>query len=115
MKFPIDYSEGFNDMSPEVKANVCNGAGAANGVRAPNSMWGLDVKLAFDVHDFDYWQGATDLDKWLADIKMLTNCLVIICNKRGFLMYARGLRAMTYFMAVAIFGKKAFYAEKERR
>ena len=102
-------------MSPEVKASVCNGAGSANGFKVPSTMWGLDVIEAFDVHDYDYWQGSSDLDKWRADVKMLTNCLAIICNKRGFLMYSRGLRAMSYFMAVAIFGKKAFYAEKEKR
>ena len=113
MKLPLEYSAGFQNLSPAVKDDICNGAGAKGGIKVPNSMWGLNMKVVFDVHDFDYYMGESDQDKREADRRMLTNAIIMICNTRGPLMYFRGMRAMTYFMAVAILGKKAFYAEKE--
>ena len=110
---PLDYPKGFHNISAEVKARVCNGAGAAGGIKVPNSMWGLCMKEVFDIHDYEYWLGENDHDKRIADRRMLINAVVMIVNKRGWLMMARGYRAMSYFMAVAILGKKAFYAEKE--
>ena len=113
MILPLEYPQGFLNLSPEVKAEVCNGAGAKDGIKVPNTMWGLDMKAVFDIHDYDYWMGEGEEDKRIADRRMLGNAIIFICNKRGFLMYARGIRAMTYFMGVAILGKKAFYAGKE--
>ena len=112
MILPLEYPAGFLDLSPEVKADVCNGAGAKDGVKVPNSMYGLDMKVVFDIHDYEYWMGENDKDKRDADRHMLSNAIIMIINKRGWLMMARGYRAMSYFMAVAIKGKKAFYAGK---
>jgi len=112
MILPIDYSVGFLNLSPEVKAAICNGAGAANGLKVPDTMWGLNCIEAFDIHDFDYWRGANDLDKWAGDCRMLVNSVSIILNKGGLLTIPRLYRAMSYFIAVALKGKKAFYSEK---
>ena len=107
------YPKGYLNLSEDVKSEVCNGAGAKDGIKVPSTMYGLDCLEAFNIHDYDYWMGENDEDKRWADIRMLVNAIIIIVNKRGFLMYARGIRAMSYFMAVAIAGKKAFYAGKE--
>lgn len=112
MILPLEYPPGYLDMSPELKAEVCNGAGAKDGIKVPNTMWGLNLKEVFDIHDYDYYMGEDEKDKRLADRRMLVNAIIMIVNKRGWLMMARGYRAMSYFMAVAIKGKKAFYAGK---
>ena len=113
MILPLIYPPGFLNISPTVKAEVCNGAGAKDGIKVPNTMWGLNMKEVFDIHDFDYWMGENEEDKREADRRMLNNAIIMICNQRGWMMYARGLRAISYFMAVAILGNKAFYAGKE--
>lgn len=112
MKLELWYPDGFHDMSAETKAEVCNGAGAKDGIKVPSTMYGLNCLEAFDIHDYDYWVGETLEDKRWADLRMLVNTMILIVNKRGILMYARGMRAMSYFMAVAIAGKKAFFAGK---
>jgi len=113
MKLPLDYPQGYLNLSPQVKAEIVNGAGAKGGIKVPNTMWGLNMIEVFNIHDYDYFMGESEGDKRIADRRMLTNAIIMICNKRGFFMYARGLRAMTYFMAVAILGKKAFNKGKE--
>lgn len=110
----IDIPKKYHNISPELKAFVCNGAGAKDGIKVPSSMYGLNLIEAFNIHDFDYWMGVNDDDKRMADRRMLVNTVIMIVNKGGWLMAPRLYRAMTYFIAVAKFGKKAFYAEKER-
>ena len=114
MIMPLDYPKGYFNLSPVLKAEICNGAGAKDGIKVPSTMYGLDLTEAFNIHDYDYWRGECGTDKRLADRRMLVNCVAIIVNKGGFFMGLRSYRAMTYFIAVARYGKKAFYAEKER-
>ncbi len=113
MILPLEYPQGFLNLSPELKSEVCNGAGAKDGIKVPNTMWGLDCIEAFNPHDFEYWMGETEEDKRIADRRMIVNLIIIIVNYGGWLMAPRLYRAMTYFIAVAKFGKKAFYAGKE--
>ena len=35
---PLEYPKGFHNISAEVKARVCNGAGAAGGIKVPNAL-----------------------------------------------------------------------------
>jgi len=106
---------GYNGLSIEEKAKICNGAGAAGDWRSrfiPNSMWGLSLKEVFYRHDYDYYIGRTDEGKWDADINLLINCIILILEAESniFLTYARMARAIKYFLAVHYKGHDAFYA-----
>lgn len=109
---PLDVPAGFGSLTPEDKAIICNGAGAKGGIKVPNTMWGLDCREAFDIHDYDYWRGENERHKRSADKRMQFNMTTIIVNKGGLLMWPRMIRATTYFMAVVWRGKKAFWAGK---
>lgn len=105
---------GFDGLSPEKKATICNGAGAAGDWRSkfiPNSMWGLSLRKAFDRHDYGYYVGNTKDDKWAADIDFFVNCIILIlqADSNILLTYARGARAFKYFLAVHYKGDDAFY------
>jgi len=113
MILPLEYPSGFLDMSPELKSEVCNGAGAKDGIKVPNTMWGLNLKDVFDIHDYEYYMGEDDKDKRDADRHMLSNSIILINNKGGWLAPLRRRRALKYYEAVAYFGNKAFYAGKE--
>ena len=114
MILPLDYPPGFLNMSPEVKAEVCNGPGAKDGIKVPSTMYGLDCLEVFDIHDFDYWMGENEEDKRRADMRMLQNSMIMINNTGGWLRILRRYRAVTYYNGVANYGKKAFYAGKEK-
>ena len=107
---------GYWSLTPEEKAIICNGAGAKDGVKVPNTMYGLDMKEVFDIHDYGYYVGETLSDKRDEDRRMLNNCLIMINNSKGWLNRIlapfRRRRALKYYEAVYYLGKKAFYAGK---
>tara|TARA_R110000850_G_scaffold11976_4_gene40744 strand:- start:21436 stop:21786 length:351 start_codon:yes stop_codon:yes gene_type:complete len=114
MIIPLDYPDGYFSMSPEKKAEVCNGAGAADGIKVPSTMYGLDLTEVFNIHDYDYYMGENEEDKRAADGRMLINSMRMINNYGGRLRKLRRYRATSYYTAVADYGKKAFYAGKEQ-
>ena len=75
MILPLDIPKGYLDLSPEAKAGIVNGAGSADGIKVPNTMWGLNMIEVFNIHDYDYFMGATDEDKRIADGRMLINSM----------------------------------------
>ena len=113
MILPLEYPPGYLDLSPEDKARIVNGAGAANGIKVPNTFYGLNCIEVFNIHDYEYYMGENDTDKRDADRHMMSNAIILINNKGGWFTYLRWFRALNYYAAVAKFGKKAFYAGKE--
>lgn len=112
LQMPLDIPDGYSALDPLVKKEICNGAGAKDGLKVPDTMWGLDCIEAFNIHDYDYWRGENEQHKRSADKRMLFNLATIIVNRGGVMMWPRVMRASTYFFAVVWRGKKAFYAGK---
>jgi len=93
--------------------NGC-GTGGWKGELIPETVWGLSVSDACDIHDFMYAVGATIADKEEADRVFLNNMLRIIDAAGGFswLKALRRRRAHVYFEAVSHFGGPAFWNDK---
>jgi len=108
-------SWGYKNITPEEKARVCNGAGAAGqwiSSIIPNTMYGLDCTAAFDIHDYDYDVGSSRADKERADRNLLMNLLTLIEHRGGWLRIPRNALAMRYYEAVNEFGDEAFFKGK---
>jgi hypothetical protein len=105
----------YKNITPEEKARICNGAGAAgNWISSiiPNTMYGLDCTEAFNIHDYDYDVGVSQADKDRADRNLLNNLLTLINHQGGWLMLPRQWRAMKYYEAVQLLGDEAFFKGK---
>lgn len=105
----------YKNITPEEKAKICNGAGAAGqwiSSIIPNTMYGLDCTEAFNIHDYDYQVGASREDKDRADKNLLDNLLTIINHRGGWLKPLRHRRALKYYEAVNQFGDAAFFKGK---
>ncbi|UOA08610.1 hypothetical protein [Methylobacter sp. S3L5C] len=105
----------YKNISVEEKALICNGAGAAGywiNCFIPNALYGLDCVEAFNIHDYDYEVGVSLADKDRADNNLLTNLLMLINERGGWLKWLRTNRALKYYQAVNEFGKHAFYYGK---
>lgn len=78
-----------------------------------DSAYGLSIKPACAIHDFDYATGSTPHDKKMADLRFLGNMLKIINTQSKFWPYkvARRYRAVTYYSLVADLGDEAFRGE----
>lgn len=111
---PITYWE----LSPEEKKEICNGCGAKNGLKVPDTFWGLNIEEACNIHDYMYNIGKTHYDKLFADAMFRLNLTVIIDAKETFkdklFSILRHYRAGTYYIAVAKYGNYSFWKDKER-
>lgn len=108
---PADYRQ----ATAEQKRDICNGCGTKGlgGLITPDTLYGLSINAACDIHDWMYVFGRTIADKEEADRVFLNNMLRIIEAKSGLLLrWLRRRRAMTYYSAVRDFGGPAFWAGK---
>jgi len=114
--YNLHLSESYRNATDAERAAVCNGAGAKNGLKFPNTFYGLDMTEAFHNHDWDYDKGITQEDKDRADRYMLLNTLIIIESQKGLknaiLKPLRRRRALKYYEAVVIWGNRAFWINK---
>lgn len=108
LQVPIEWF----DYPQQALENIVNGCGPAGWKidLVPDTIWGLSITKACDIHDFCYFLGETLADKVEADKLFLENINVLIANKGGWrwLQALRRRRARTYFNAVSRFGMDAF-------
>jgi hypothetical protein len=97
----------YRDLTEEQKKIVCNGCGPKGGwVPVPDFF----CKASCDHHDFRYWKGGSEADREAAD----HDFLVMMLEDAGS-NPAKQTIAITYWMAVRLFGAFCFhYADRER-
>ena len=109
---PVEYKK----LSSCDKDRICNGCGSKGlgGIIVPDTLWGLSIEEACDIHDFMYARGKTIEDKKEADRVFLNNMQRIIAAKKSYaiLTWLRRRRAKTYYEAVKYFGGPAFWCGK---
>jgi hypothetical protein len=106
----------FRVAPPAVRARICNGAGPSGwGWIVPDTIWGLSITLAADIHDWMYTLGQTEADRRQADLVFFHNMITLINARRtsGFMRTLRELRAIGYYLAVSWFGRWAFWKGKK--
>jgi hypothetical protein len=110
--------EGYFRASVYIRQLVSNGCGTDGwkGKLVPETIWGLNISAACDIHDWMYAAGATTEEKQEADRVFLNNLLRSIeaAGGWGWLQALRRRRAMVYYRAVKYFGGPAFWADKNK-
>jgi hypothetical protein len=100
----------YYNATEEEKAEVCNGCGAKNGFKFPDCMWGLDIKIACDIHDWMFEFGVTQGDFDFANSMFDYNLRQIIKAKSNFVMRPLRLaRSDKYVFGVEKFSESAFW------
>lgn len=94
----------YRDLTQEDKLKICNGCGAKGGWFNPPEFL---FHASCNQHDFYYWRGGTSHDRGLAD-KAFYKFMRKDANNGGILLPVHHVLALTYFLAVRFFGKKAF-------
>ena len=105
---------GYRELSYIDKAEICSGCGT-KGFGAwivPNTLWGLNIEEACNIHDYMYKFGETIEDKNEADRTFLNNMIRTIEGTNKWLKPLRLRRAWKYYEAVAHFGGPAFWSGK---
>jgi hypothetical protein len=107
---------GYLSLSIPEKNAIFNGAGAKNDWRTrfiPDTLYGLECLVAFNIHDHAYSVGKTNHDKKLADYFLLINLFEIINSYGGFLRWFRRRRALKYYEAVLELGEDSFFINRD--
>lgn len=104
------------------RSRNCNGCGTEGwkGAMVPDTIWGLRISKACDIHDWMYAEGTSDADKQYADMLFLNNMIAIIriaseqSTAGWVLKLVRERRAFTYYQAVSSSqsGEEAFKAAR---
>jgi len=97
---------------------ICNGCGTEGwkGKLVPDTIYGVNITKACNIHDFMYFNGMTMKDKKEADDVFLKNLLTIVNHSPKWSSWLNGLRRRRvnkYYLAVKHFGKKAYLAGKQ--
>jgi hypothetical protein len=109
--------EAYREASPEVRDQIINGCGPGGWKLdlISDTIWGLDISEACNIHDWMYTMGRTAFDKRHADAVFYENLLLLI-NAEPSNWFMKGLRlrrAKNYYEAVACFGHPAFWKGKK--
>ena len=108
LKAPASYRKATERMVLE----LTNGCGARNGLKVPNTMWGLLIIEACRIHDWEYTFGETLQAKIEADKNFKFNLNYLIVQRGGVFMYPRMVRANTYYLFVKYRGGEAYWKGK---
>ena len=110
--------DSYKEASNEKKKKICNGCGPGGWKfdLVPDTMYGLSITEACNVHDWMYYEGDTTDDKKRADRILLENILLLIDNNysksnswwKGLIRWLRRRRAYKYYEAVADFGGSSY-------
>ena len=99
----------------EERKGICNGCGAGNAKFdfVPDTVYGLSITKACNIHDWMYHfaEGSHEVKKQ-CDRIFLFNMLRIVNDKGGWLMKPRRWRVHNYYRAVKKFGGPAFWEGK---
>lgn len=110
--------EAYWKLTPEQKARVVNGCGPGRfGAKVvPDSLLGLSILPACEIHDYSYAMGESIDDKNEADRVFLNNMLRLIDKAGGWwiTISIRRWLAAHYYRAVADFGGVAFWKGKNK-
>jgi len=108
----LDAPNAFFNIDNGTLAMMTGGCGPGKfgDFLVPDTVYGLSIKSACVVHDFEYAIGKTIEDKKKADLRFLANMLKIVNDRSGFtpLRVVRRYRVMSYYSAVADGGSSAF-------
>jgi hypothetical protein len=109
--------ETYKKLTATALAAIANGCGAVGWKidLVPDTLYGLGIRAACDIHDYMYHTGETIEDKNEADRVFLNNMLRLITakTKHKWLRRLRRRRALLYYFAVKNFGGPAFWDGKQ--
>lgn len=115
----------FKETPTWVVKQIVNGCGPKEigSYWIPNSIWGITIRIACDIHDFEYYVGETEEDKKSADLTFLNNMIRLIEDTEynkifqklridKFLKVLAKRTAKKYYYFVSEYGGPAFWDNK---
>ena len=108
---PCEY---WDATEKEIK-KVTGGCGpeSSRWYLVPDTVYGLSIRPACNIHDYMYQVGILEEEKKFADLMFLDNMVKIINKATYLLRYVRKCRANEYYLAVKLKGDSSFYTKEK--
>lgn len=108
------YAPGsYKKATLEQKRRICNGCGQKGKFDfVPDTVYGMSIAEACNIHDWMYELGKTETDRQEADLAFLNNMLRLVSAKGGWLKWLRDRRVLKYYEAVRELGGPAYWDPK---
>lgn len=106
---------GYDSLTINEKKRICNGCGSLwGGILIPDTIYGLNISEACNIHDYMYKEGTSKAYKKIADDWFKKNLYRIIdyYSANKFMRWLRKRRANKYYWAVTRFGNRAYFKVK---
>ena len=102
--------DSYLKADPDEIKRIVNGCGPGGWKLdfIPDTIHGHDVTEACNIHDWRYHLGGTALDRFDADLELLTNLIILCCDSNGCVDTRDILRCNEYFFAVHKLGGRYF-------
>lgn len=114
-KIPLYFPKSYLLATEKEKNKVCNGCGAKDGIKVPDTIYGLCIKEICNIHDWMFERGITLSDLIFANAMFDYNLRALIKNESSQPMrYLRLMRADKYSYMVEKYGDKAYWVNKEK-
>lgn len=117
MALKLFAPEEYWKLTPEAKKEICNGCGPKSlWFLVPDTLYGLNITEACNIHDYMYLVGEGDQGKIDADEVFMNNMVRLIeyGTKYKLMKWLRYKRAFKYFTAVSIFGGPTYWKNKNK-
>lgn len=115
--YRLSAPAGYWTLKPAEKAVICNGCGAKSALIdfVPDTIWGLSISEACDIHDYSWFVCKPTVEEFRHWNRVFLDNMLQIIEKDSanwFMRWLRQLRAFKYYQAVDTVGWKIF---NERR
>ena len=90
----------------------CNGCGSKGGVKFPDTMWGVDIEAACNIHDIG-WARAKTYEDLVEANEVFDNNLkkIVDAESNSFTVWFRRMRVAKYVSAVELKGTDTYAKE----
>ena len=120
----LEAPDDYWSTPAEELAEICNGVGPASwpawiraAMDSPAFCWGVSLRTAADIHDFEYHVGQDYAAKAKADKRFGRNCMALVRNHTPWwafpLLLPRLHRTKQLYLAVRFGGSDAFWNGKQ--
>ena len=115
MRLSLYIPNSYLMASNEERNRVCNGCGAKDGAKVPDSILFVSILLACKIHDWMFEFGKTMGDYWFANLIFFWNMFVLVVNGSAnkAMILIRMPIVIVYFLGVMTrFGISAYWVNK---
>ena len=108
MGVELQSTPSYQEASHLEVLEQCNGCGPSSSKVSFDKVLGVNLFEACCIHDWDYYRGGTKVMRKKADIRFISNVILLILDQGSHHVWWRIPLCFTFYIAVRVGGRKHF-------